>query len=205
MVGYVFRARWASNCRACPARWPAAAQPVDRSALTPGDLVFFGVHGQRVDHVGIYVGEGRFLHAPRTGRDVTVSQPGSGYWSGKYLQARRVAGSEPPIAIRCTERPLPSGLFAFRRRDSAPPSARCPCSAPSPGSRIRTRACRPRSTGTQAGTALGLPSIPSSATNTITQCVHSRSSAGPASGRTRSRRPRNACCWCRCRPAWPTP
>ena len=52
--------------------------------------VFFGKRG-RVDHVGIYIGEGKFLHAPRTGRDVTVSSLDSGYWSQKYLQARRLA------------------------------------------------------------------------------------------------------------------
>ena len=65
----------------------------DRATLSPGDLVFFGtLHGKRVDHVGIYVGDGRFLHAPRTGRDVTVSSLESGYWSDKYMEARRVAG-----------------------------------------------------------------------------------------------------------------
>ena len=67
-------------------------EKVDRTAMVPGDLVFFGRRGKRVDHVGIYIGEGRFLHAPRTGRDVTVSQLDTGYWSGRFLQARRVAG-----------------------------------------------------------------------------------------------------------------
>ena len=59
--------------------------------LAAADLVFFGRRG-RVDHVGIYVGEGRFVHAPRTGKDVMVSDLDSGYWSHKYMQARRVAG-----------------------------------------------------------------------------------------------------------------
>ncbi|GAB2610044.1 hypothetical protein GCM10027191_02370 [Novilysobacter erysipheiresistens] len=63
----------------------------DKSELAAGDLVFFGRRG-RVDHVGIYVGEGRFVHAPSTGKDVMVSDLDSGYWSGKYMQARRVAG-----------------------------------------------------------------------------------------------------------------
>jgi cell wall-associated NlpC family hydrolase len=40
--------------------------------------------------VGIYVGEGRFLHAPSTGKDVRVDSLVSGYWSGKFMQARRV-------------------------------------------------------------------------------------------------------------------
>ena len=62
----------------------------NRDALAEGDLVFFGKRG-RIDHVGIYIGDGKFLHAPRTGRDVTVSSLTSGYWSQKYLEARRLA------------------------------------------------------------------------------------------------------------------
>ncbi|HBS62761.1 MAG TPA: hypothetical protein DEB32_08580, partial [Stenotrophomonas sp.] len=61
----------------------------DRNALAAGDLVFFGRKG-RVDHVGIYVGEGRFLHAPSTGKDVRVDSLVTGYWSAKFMQARRV-------------------------------------------------------------------------------------------------------------------
>lgn len=63
----------------------------DKAKLAAGDLVFFGRRGT-VDHVGIYVGEGRFVHAPSTGKDVMVSSLESGYWSNKYMQARRVAG-----------------------------------------------------------------------------------------------------------------
>ncbi|MBA2239595.1 MAG: C40 family peptidase [Lysobacter sp.] len=62
----------------------------DRAKLAAGDLVFFGRRG-RVDHVGIYVGDGQFVHAPSTGKDVMVSSLDTGYWSGKYMQARRVA------------------------------------------------------------------------------------------------------------------
>ena len=63
---------------------------IERSALNVGDLVFFGRNGKRVDHVGIYVGEGRFLHAPSRGKDVRVDSMANGYWSGKFLSARRV-------------------------------------------------------------------------------------------------------------------
>lgn len=62
----------------------------DRGALRQGDLVFFGGKG-RVNHVGIYVGEGRFLHAPSRGKDVRVDTLMSGYWGGKFMQARRLA------------------------------------------------------------------------------------------------------------------
>jgi len=92
MVGYVFKTALGIELPRVSREMASSGTPVERSALTPGDLVFFGVHGRHVDHVGIYVGEGRFVHAPRTGRDVTVSSLDGGYWSGKFLQARRVAG-----------------------------------------------------------------------------------------------------------------
>lgn len=89
LVGYVFRTIGIDLPRVSRAM-ANSGTVVDRTALAEGDLVFFGKRGT-VDHVGIYVGEGKFLHAPRTGRDVTVSSLETGYWSQKYMQARRVA------------------------------------------------------------------------------------------------------------------
>nr|MBO2466356.1 glycoside hydrolase [Xanthomonadaceae bacterium] len=60
----------------------------DRDRLNPGDLVFFGPG--RINHVGIYVGNGMFLHAPSRGKDVRVDSLASGYWANRFLQARRV-------------------------------------------------------------------------------------------------------------------
>jgi cell wall-associated NlpC family hydrolase len=92
LVGYVFHNALGIELPRVSRELATTGELVtDRANLSPGDLVFFG-HKGRVSHVGIYVGEGRFLHAPRTGRDVTVSSLDSGYWSGKYLEARRVAG-----------------------------------------------------------------------------------------------------------------
>ncbi|QIL21786.1 C40 family peptidase [Thermomonas sp. HDW16] len=90
LVGYVFRTIGIDLPRVSRAMANEGTAVADRNALAEGDLVFFGKRG-RVDHVGIYIGEGKFLHAPRTGRDVTVSSLTSGYWSQKYLEARRVA------------------------------------------------------------------------------------------------------------------
>jgi len=61
----------------------------DRNALSPGDLVFFGMRG-RINHVGIYVGEGQFLHAPSRGKDVRVDSMTGGYWGTRFMQARRI-------------------------------------------------------------------------------------------------------------------
>ena len=91
LVGYVFRTIGIDLPRVSREMVGAGAPVNDRAALAEGDLVFFGRNGSRIDHVGIYVGDGKFLHAPRTGRDVTVSSLASGYWAQKYMQARRVA------------------------------------------------------------------------------------------------------------------
>jgi cell wall-associated NlpC family hydrolase len=90
LVGYVFRTIGIDLPRVSRSMANEGTAVVDRTSLSEGDLVFFGKRG-RVDHVGIYIGEGKFVHAPRTGRDVTVSSLDSGYWSQKYLQARRLA------------------------------------------------------------------------------------------------------------------
>lgn len=90
LVGYVFRTIGIDLPRVSRAMADQGTKVDSRDALTEGDLVFFGKRGH-VDHVGIYIGNGQFLHAPRTGRDVTVSSLTSGYWAQKYLEARRLA------------------------------------------------------------------------------------------------------------------
>ena len=90
LVGYVFRTIGIDLPRVSRAMADEGTKVANRDALAEGDLVFFGKRG-RIDHVGIYIGNGQFLHAPRTGRDVTVSSLTSGYWAQKYLEARRVA------------------------------------------------------------------------------------------------------------------
>ena len=62
---------------------------VPRSELQTGDLVFFGSSGN-VSHVGIYVGDGQFIHSPRTGRSICIESLNSGYYNNKYYTARRV-------------------------------------------------------------------------------------------------------------------
>jgi cell wall-associated NlpC family hydrolase len=92
MVGYVFKTALGIELPRVSREMATSGQLVSsRNDLSPGDLVFFGRKGQ-VSHVGIYVGEGRFVHAPRTGKNVEVSSLDGGYWGGKFLQARRVAG-----------------------------------------------------------------------------------------------------------------
>jgi len=91
LVGYLYRTALGIDLPRISREQANAGQVVaDRAAMAAGDLVFFGRRG-RVDHVGIYIGEGKFVHAPSRGKDVTVSSLDGGYWAGRFLQARRVA------------------------------------------------------------------------------------------------------------------
>lgn len=92
LVGYVYRTALGIELPRVSRQMARSGEEVERDALSAGDLVFFSRRGKRVDHVGIYLGNGRFVHAPRTGRDVTVSSLADGYWSRKFMQARRVPG-----------------------------------------------------------------------------------------------------------------
>jgi murein DD-endopeptidase len=66
-----------------------AARPVDIDELRPGDLVFFRVQSRDVDHVGIYLGAGRFVHAPRTGKSVTSANLADRYYRDRFFGAGR--------------------------------------------------------------------------------------------------------------------
>ena len=92
LVGYVFRNALGIELPRVSREMAKTGELVsDRAKLSAGDLVFFGRRG-RVDHVGIYVGEGRFVHAPSRGKDVQVSSLETGYWSQKFMEARRIDG-----------------------------------------------------------------------------------------------------------------
>lgn len=64
-------------------------QPVKRHELRPGDLVFFNTLRRTFSHVGIYVGDGKFIHAPRAGGEVRVEHMGMKYWARRFTGARR--------------------------------------------------------------------------------------------------------------------
>lgn len=95
LVGYVFRNSLGIELPRISRDMANVGQLIlDRNALIEGDLVFFSRRGKNVDHVGIYLGNGQFVHAPRTGKDVEIANLATGYWSHKFLKARRVADSQ---------------------------------------------------------------------------------------------------------------
>lgn len=89
LVHYVFNtAAGVSLPRQSSAIAEIDAPKVKRTQLIPGDLVFFGK--RKVNHIGIYVGEGRFVHAPNSGGTVRMDHLDGAYWDTRYLYARRL-------------------------------------------------------------------------------------------------------------------
>ena len=78
----------------------AATQPIDKAELQPGDLVFFNTMRRAFSHVGIYVGDGKFIHSPKPGAQVRVEDMQQNYWARRFDGARRVVASpaETPAA-----------------------------------------------------------------------------------------------------------
>lgn len=67
-----------------------AGTPISREALQKGDLVFFSTNGRKgVSHVGVYTGQGKFIHAPGRGKRIRVASLGNVYFSRRYMGARR--------------------------------------------------------------------------------------------------------------------
>jgi len=73
----------------------AATQTIDKSELRPGDLVFFNTMRRAFSHVGIYIGDNKFIHSPRSGAEVRVEDMRQGYWQTRFNGARRVESSAP--------------------------------------------------------------------------------------------------------------
>lgn len=92
LIGYVFRDAAGLQLPRTTREMSALRAPqVARQQLRSGDLLFFATNGGReVSHAGIYVGDGRFVHAPSSGGTVRLDRLDNAYWQRNYLSARRV-------------------------------------------------------------------------------------------------------------------
>ncbi len=75
----------------------AVTQKIDRQDLQPGDLVFFNTMRRAFSHVGIYLGDGKFIHSPKPGAEVRVEDMALPYWSRRFDGARRVPGETETV------------------------------------------------------------------------------------------------------------
>lgn len=88
------------------AQQAAKTEKVARNELQPGDLVFFNTMRRAFSHVGIYIGDGKFVHAPRSGSEVRIESMSGSYWSKRFNGARRVLALDDaptPPALRVTD------------------------------------------------------------------------------------------------------
>ena len=87
LIGYVYRSRAGLAPPRTVAQLDGFGQPVGMGELRTGDLVLFG--SGRPTHAGIYVGDGRFVHAPSTGGEVRLDRLAGVYWSRQTVSVRR--------------------------------------------------------------------------------------------------------------------
>lgn len=74
----------------------AATQIIDKNELKPGDLVFFNTMKRAFSHVGIYVGDNKFIHSPKPGSEVRIEDMRTAYWERRFTGARRVSPQPNP-------------------------------------------------------------------------------------------------------------
>ena len=72
----------------------AATQNIEKKDLVPGDLVFFNTMRRAFSHVGIYIGDGKFIHSPKPGAEVRVESLAAAYWNRRFDGARRVDATQ---------------------------------------------------------------------------------------------------------------
>jgi cell wall-associated NlpC family hydrolase len=88
-VRYVFRHGLGAELPASSAAQFGTGHKINRADLRSGDLVFFRIGGKRISHVGIYLEDGKFIHAPSAGKSVSVSSLREPYWAKHYAGAKR--------------------------------------------------------------------------------------------------------------------
>jgi cell wall-associated NlpC family hydrolase len=96
LVAHVYEQAWGIALPRRTADQRHVGRPVRRAELEPGDLVFYNTRNRPYSHVGIYLGEGNFVHSPRAGRRVRVESIDNPYWRARFNGARRL---DPPMSI----------------------------------------------------------------------------------------------------------
>lgn len=94
LVRYVFRQAQGTELPRTSAELSQVGQHVDKQDLQPGDLVFFNTLRRTFSHVGIYLGDNKFIHAPSSGGAVRIENMDMSYWKARFNGARRIIDGE---------------------------------------------------------------------------------------------------------------
>lgn len=114
-IQYVFKKSLRVNLPRTAAGMAQVGREIERDELKAGDLVFFNTRGFRYSHVGMYLGNNKFIHAPRTGKSIEVVNMTQSYWATRYNGARRVARAGMPVAAAEVEKPASSAAVSSKR------------------------------------------------------------------------------------------
>jgi cell wall-associated NlpC family hydrolase len=95
LVAYVFERAWGVSLPRSTSEQRSVGHAVKRASLEPGDLVFYNTRNRPYSHVGIYLGDGVFVHAPRRGQRVRLENVDNPYWRARFSGARRL---DPPAS-----------------------------------------------------------------------------------------------------------
>jgi cell wall-associated NlpC family hydrolase len=90
LVTFVYRESAGISLKGSAAQMAASTRAVDASQAHPGDLVFFNTLGSAFSHVGIYIGDGKFVHAANERTGVKTERMSNGYWSKRFEGYRTV-------------------------------------------------------------------------------------------------------------------
>jgi cell wall-associated NlpC family hydrolase len=113
----------------------AGLMEVKRDELKPGDLVFFNTLRRTFSHVGIYIGEGKFIHSPRAGGKVRIEDMRFDYWAKRFTGARRAPGLGPAATTVSASPAFPQGLLDVPTTDAPTPGNRPAAARPAAGPR----------------------------------------------------------------------
>ncbi|MBY0346291.1 MAG: C40 family peptidase [Neisseriaceae bacterium] len=89
-LNYIFKQSLTIKLPRTAAEIAKVGNSVSRSDLKQGDLVLFNTTGQANSHIGLYMGNDQFIHAPRTGRNISIESLNNSYWKKHYTGARRI-------------------------------------------------------------------------------------------------------------------
>ena len=90
LVRYVFKQVWGKDLPRTSEQISHVGQQVDTNDLRPGDLVFYNTLRRGFSHVGIYLGDNKFIHAPSSGGQVRIESMDLSYWKKRFNGARRI-------------------------------------------------------------------------------------------------------------------
>lgn len=99
LVQTVFRNALGLNLPRTAREMASQGNKIGKQELKPGDLVFFNTMRRAFSHVGIYVGDGQFLHSPSSGGGVRVEDMSDSYWAKRFNGARRLVDESNAVAL----------------------------------------------------------------------------------------------------------